>query len=225
MLHQQTKTHLPFEDQHHLVVEYPDYFFPVLNKKVKVKDLGQKIAAINSFFYEYLKKYHVPCAFIKNHKNNSLLYLNFQQLPFSIKILNAADKRTAKIFSINEGTNLEFPVFEYHYGNSKDSLVSQSHLIAFEICSNEELKLINRICSKLIAVLNAFFERRGESVNEVTCSFGRSEEKIYLVDDFSPLSLKIFTNGKGNNWSNPYSLKTSSEMRRYTDFLYNITNS
>jgi phosphoribosylaminoimidazole-succinocarboxamide synthase len=225
MLHQQTKTHLPFEDNHHLIVEYPDYFFPVQNKKVKVKDLGQKFAAINSFFYEYLKKYHIPCAYVKSNKNNSLLYLNVQQLPFSVKILNAADKRTAKIFSINEGTKLELPVFEYHYGDSKDSIVSESHLISFEICTNEELKLINRICSKLNAVMNAFFERRGETVSEVTCSFGKCENKIYLVDDFSPLSLKVFTNGKSNNLANPYSLKTSSEMRKYTDFLYNITNS
>jgi phosphoribosylaminoimidazole-succinocarboxamide synthase len=225
MIQQQTKTKLPFDDQNYLMVEYPDYFFPVKNKKVKVKDLGQKFTSINSFFFEYLKEYHIPCAFIKNHQKNSLVYLKFDQLSFSVKILNASDKRTAKIFSIKEGDQLALPLFEYHYGNSRESLVSESHLTAFDLCTNEDLKLINRICSKVNAVLKAFFERRGETVAEVTCSFGKCENKIYLVDDFSPLSLKIFPNGNAEKWTNPYILNTSKEMRTYTDFLFNITSS
>ena len=223
MIQQQTLGNLPFDDQNYTVFEFPDYFFPQQNKKVKVKELGQKFAAINSFFYDYLKEFHIPCAYIKNHGTNSLVYLKFKQLNFAIKILNTSDKRTAKIFSIKEGSGLNLPLFEYHYGNSKDSLVSESHLIAFDICTNEDLKLINRICSKINAVLKAFFERRGETVAEITCSFGKYENKLFLVDDFSPLSLKVFPNGNAGKWSNPYSLKTSSEMRKYTDFLFNIT--
>ena len=225
MIHHDIKINLPFDDQNYLMVEYPDYFYPVQNKKAKVKDLGKKFASINSFFYDYLKEYHIPCAYIKNHNERSLVYIHFEQLAFSIKILNTADKRTAKLFSIKEGSHLELPIFEYHYGNSKGSLVSESHLIAFDICTYEDLKLINRICSKVNAVLKAFFERRGEIVAEVTCSFGKSENKIYLIDDFSPLSLKIFPNGNAEKWTNPYLLKTSGNMRKYTNFLFNITNS
>jgi len=225
MIPQDLKTNLPFDEQNYLMVEYPDYFFPSQNKKVKVKELGQKFAAINSFFYDYLKEYHIPCAYIKNHRKNSLVYLKFDQLPFTIKILNASDKRTAKIFSIKEGETLELPVFEYHYGNSKDSLVSESHLIAFDLCTNEDLKLINRICSKVNVVLKAFFERRNEIVAELTCSFGKYEGKLFLVDDFSPLSLKVFPNGNVEKWADPYKLNTSSEMRRYANFLFDITNS
>lgn len=225
MIQQQFKNNLPFDDQNYLMVEYPDYFFPQQNKKVKVKDLGKKFAAISSFFFDYLKEFHIPCAYVKNHSQNSLVYLKFNQLAFSIKILNTADKRTSKIFSIKEGENLGLPIIEYHYGNYRDSLVSESHLIAFDICTYEDLKIINRICSKVNAVLKAFFERRGEIVAEVTCGFGKYDNKIFLVDDFSPLSLRIFPNGNADKWTNPYSLTTSSEMRRYTDFLFNITNS
>jgi phosphoribosylaminoimidazole-succinocarboxamide synthase len=224
MINNHIKINLPFDDKNYLMVEYPDYFYPEKNKKAKVKDLGKKFAAINSFFYDYLKEYHIPCAYIKNQNERSLVYMNFEQLYFSIKILNTADKRTAKLFSIKEGSNLELPIFEYHYGNSKGSLVSESHLIAFDVCTYEDLKLINRICSKVNAVLKAFFDRRGEIVAEVTCSFGKSKNKIYLIDDFSPLSLKIFPNGNVDKWTNPYLLKTSGNMRKYTDFLFNITS-
>ena len=224
MLTLQVKNNLPFDDQNYLMVEYPDYFFAAKDKKVNVKHLGQKFVLINSFFYDYLKEYHIPCAYLKDHKKNSLVYLKFRQLPFSIKILNASDKRTAKIFSIREGLPLELPIFEYHFGFSKDSLVSESHLIAFDLCTIEDLKIINRICSKINAVMKAFFERRHETVAEFTCSFGKHDGKIYLIDDFSPFSLKVFPNGNSNGWVNPYSLKTSSEMRKYTDFLLNLTS-
>ena len=224
MIAEQLKNNLPFDDQNYLMVEYPDYFFPSRNKKVTVKNLGKKFASLNSFFYDYVKEYKVPCAFLKDHKTNALLYLKFHQLPFSIKILNSSDKRIAKIFSIKESVPLDLPIFEYHFGISKDSLVSESHLIAFDLCTVEDLKVINRICSKVNAVLKAFFERRHDTIAEFTCSFGKYEDKIYLVDDFSPLSLKVFTTGNTNGWVNPYSLNTSAEMRKYTDFLLNLTN-
>ena len=223
MIQEHIKGNMPFDDQNYITIEYPDHFFPQQNKKVKVKDLGKKFTAINAFFYDYLKEFHIPCAYLKNHDQKSLVYIKFKQLDFTIKILNTSDKRTAKLFSVKEGSNLNLPLYEYHYGNSKDSLVSESHLIAFDICTNEDLKLINRICSKINAVLKAFFERRGETVAEVTCSFGKYDNKIFLVDDFSPLSLKVFPNGNANKWTDPYMLKTSSEMRKYTDFLFNIT--
>ncbi len=225
MIFEQFKTTLPFDDQNYLVVEYPDFFYPAKDRKAKVKDLGKKFAAINAFFYDYLKKYHIPCAYVKQTNDNSLVYIKFKELPFSVKILNSVDKRTAKLFAKKEGENLELPVFEYHYGTSKDSIICESHLIAFDLCTNEDLKIINRICSKVNAVLKAFFERRNETVAEVICNFGKYEDKIYLIDDFSPMSLKIFpNNGDDKKWVNPYKLNTSAEMKKYTDYLYNITN-
>lgn len=227
MINEHFFKNLAFDSQNYQLVEYPDFFSVNSNKKVTVKDLGQKFAAINSFFYDYLKEFHIPCAYIKKHQKNSLMFVKFQQLPFVIKILNSADKRTAKLFSIKEASMLNLPVFEYHVGNSKNSIVSESHLISFDLCKNEDLKIINRICSKVNAVLKSFFERRHETIGEFTCSFGKFESKIYLVDDFTPLSLKIFSNEENskNNLGNPYSLNTSSEMRKYTDHLHNITSS
>jgi phosphoribosylaminoimidazole-succinocarboxamide synthase len=227
MISQQFIKNLPFDNQNYQLVEYPDFFSPSPDKKVKVKDLGKKFATISSFFYDYLREFHIPCAYLKKYEKNSLMFVKFQQLPFVVKILNSADKRTSKLFSIKEGSQLNLPVFEFHVGNTKNSFVSESHLISFDFCTNENLKIINRMCSKVNAVLKSFFERRNETIGEVTCSFGKFESKIYLIDDFTPISLKIFTNEKisTNNWVDPYNLNTSSKMRKYTDHLYNITNS
>lgn len=219
------KKELPFDDQNYQLLEYPDYLTNGSAKKVKVKDLGTKFASINSFFMDYLKEFHIPAAFVKAQDNNSLKFIKHERLPFTVKILNLIDKRTAKIFSKKEGHSLKLPIFEYHYGKGKDSLVSESHLVTFDLCSIEDLKFINRICSKVNAVLKSFFERRGEILAEVDCSFGKSENKIYLVDDFTPRSLKIISLNGNNKSISPYKFDTPATVRKYTDHLFNLMSS
>lgn len=224
MITQQHKRTLPFDDQNYQLIEYEDFFFNEQNKKIRVKDLGQKFASINSFFYEYLKEFHIPCAFIKKLGKKSLLFIKFSELPFVVKILNQSDKRTAKIFSIKQGTILNLPVFEYHYGNAKDSVVSEGHLISFNLCSYDDLRVINRICTKINAVIKSFFERREEFIGEISCSFGKFEDKIYLIDDFTPLSLKIFNLNSNGKLPDPYKLDTMNLMKKYTDHLFKFTS-
>jgi len=138
--------------------------------------------------------------------------------------LNYVDKHTAKIFSRKENEILDLPVYEYHYGFGNNNLISESHLISFNLINFEQLKIINRICSKVNAVLRSYFERRGEFLGELTCSFGEHGKKIYLVNDFTPKSLKILNLNKNNNSIDPYKLDTSSKIRKYTDFILNLIN-
>lgn len=215
---------MSFDSQNYQVIEYEDYFFTEKNKKVRVKDLGQKFAAINSFFYDYLKEFNIPCAYIKKTDQNSLLFVKYSALSFTVKILNSADKRISKIFSVKQGENLSLPVIEYHFGNSRDSVISESHLISFNLCSYDDLKLINRLCSKINAVVRSFFERREETIAEISCNFGKYEDKIYLIDNFTPLSLKIFRLNEDGKLPDPYKLETAGQMNKYTDHLYNFTN-
>jgi len=148
--------------------------------------------------------------------------IKHKRFPFAVKILNVADKRTAKIFNIKESEVLNLPVFEIHTGNGKDTLISESHLIAFDLCTVEQMKLINRICSKVNAVLKSFFERRGYILAEANCHFGKYDEKIFLVDDFTPKSLKIIPLNKSEKSIDPYKFSTSAEIKHYTNHLFNI---
>ena len=218
------KKDLPLDDQNYTLLKYPDYLVADNNRKIKVKDLGSKFASINAFFLDYLKEYHIPISFLKTQNNSALKFLKHDRYPFFIKILNIIDKRTAKVFSRKEGELLNLPVFEIHYPNGRDSLVTESHLITFDICTNEDLRLINRICSKVNAVLKFFFERRSALLSEVICCFGKSEDKVYLVDDFTPASIKIIPQNTDGKWVDPYSLNTSADIRKYTDFLLNMTS-
>ena len=224
MVTEHHKKNLPFDEQGYQLIEYEDFFYTQKNKKVTLKELGKKICLINSYFFEYLKGYNIPCAFVKKTGKKNLLFLKYTEFPFKVRILNAADKRIAKIFSIKTGTALELPVLEYHYGDSKDSIITESHLISFNLCSYDDLKQMNRLCSKINAIIKSFFERRNEFLVELTCGFGKFEGKIFLIDDFSPLSIKIIKNEPDGKLPDPYKIETPAQMKKYSDHLLHLTN-
>lgn len=219
-----SKKDSPIDNQDFLILEYQDSFEINGSKSVKSKNLGEKFASINSFFFDYLKEYHIPSAYVKNQKKNALKFVKYNRFPFVVKVLNITDKRTAKIFGKKENEALTLPVFEYHYSNGRDNLISESHLISFDLCTIDELKIINRLCSKINAVLKSFFERRNTVLAEFFCSFGKADDKIYLVDDFTPQSIKIILSDsvKDKKWIDPYKLNTSADAKKYTDYLYNV---
>ena len=215
---------IPFDGGNYQLIEYQDNYFIADKKKVKVKDLGKKVALTNAFFFDYLKEYHIPTAFLRIDGEIGLKFSTTKEFPFRIKILNSADKRNSKIFGMKEGAELNLPVFEFHYGCGKESVISESHLIAFDLCNPEDMKMITRICSKINAVLKSFFERRNEILAEVCCHFGKHEDKVFLIGDFSPASLKIFPKDESVKWTNPYKLSKASEVKKYTEHLFNIAS-
>jgi phosphoribosylaminoimidazole-succinocarboxamide synthase len=205
------------------LIEYNDFFFTPKNVKVAAKKYGEKSALLNSNFLEYLKGYNIPIAFVKKADKGSLQFLKYLEFTFRVKILNSADVRIAKIFSIKPGSPLELPIQEYHYGDSKDSVITESHIISFNLCNYDDLKIINRLCSKINAIVKSFFERRNVSLVELTCTFGKFDGKIYLSGDFSPLSIKIVSI-KPDEKLDPFKIETFAQMKKYTDYLIKLTN-
>ncbi|MDH3267755.1 MAG: hypothetical protein OEM46_02755 [Ignavibacteria bacterium] len=218
------KSNLTGSQQDFRLAEYYDYFITQKNNKVTTKNLGEKTALLNKYFFEYIKEYNIPCAYIKKEDKRKLQFLKFDEFPFRIKIINSADARTAKIFSIKAGSLLQLPILEYHYGDLKDSVITESHIISFNLCLYDELKIINRLCSKINAIVKSFFERRGLLLLELTCMFGKFESKIFLIDDFSPLSIKISSGKTEEKLPDPYKIETAAQMKKYSDFLLKLTN-
>lgn len=224
MIAKQNKKYLPFDERGYQVVEYNDYFYTQKNKKTISRGLAEKIASINSYFFEYLKGYNIPCAFVRTTDKKSLLFLKYTEFPFRIRMLNSADKRTAKIFSIKNGAQLELPIFEYYYGDSDNPLITESHLISFNICNFDDLKMINRLCSKINAIVKSFFERRNEYLVELTCVFGKFEGKIYLIDGFTPFNMIVTQIDKDGKLAEPPKTDTPAQVKKYAEHLFQLTN-
>lgn len=224
MLKGNSKENISKSEQSNELIEYKDFFTAQKNKSLRVKNFGEKSAFLNSFFFDYLKGYNIPIAYLKKSGKRNLEFLKFVPYQFRIKILNNADTRTAKIFSIKPGAPLELPIHEFHFGDSKDSIISESHIISFNFCNYDELKMVNRFCSKINAIVKSFFERRNVSLVELTCIFGKFEGKIYLVGDFSPMSIKILDDRQNEKLTDLSKIETSAQMKKYTDYLLKLTS-
>lgn len=210
-------------DEKYIQVEYTDSVL-LDKKKIKVKDIGIKTCELSHFFFEYATGFQIPTAYVKKDDNTILKFVNYKPFQFSVKILNRADKRIAKIFGLKEHSELKLPLFEFHYGEGKDTLISESYLMSFDLCNQEDMKIILRISSKLNAVLRSFFERRNEILSQLSCTFGKFEEKICLTGDFSPFGLKVYPKEENKKWTDPEKMTTPAEIKKYTDFLYNIVS-
>lgn len=212
----------PLDDKY-IQIEFLDTI--IIDKtKFKIKDIGIKTTELCTYFFEYLTGYQVPTAYVKRDSNNIIKYVDYTEFKFVVKILNLSDKRLSKIFGIKENAELKLPVYEFRYGNLKDNVINESHLITFDLCSSEDMKIILRISSKINAVLKSFFERRDETLTELDLTFGKFQDKIYLCGDLTPFGIKVFPNQENSKWTDPYKMKTSSEIKKYTDFLHNIVS-
>jgi len=204
------------------IIEYHDYFINQKNKKVTSKNLGEKTAELCSYFFEYVAGYNIASSYIKRDGKKCIAFSTVEEFPFIIKIINTADTRTSKIFSVKNGSLLQLPIIEYHYGSARETVIGESHIISFDLCTYEELKFINRVCSKLNAIIKSFFERRNVSLLELTCRFGKFDGKVLLIDDFSPQSIKIASNNTDDKLPDPYKIETAAQMNKYSDFLLKL---
>jgi phosphoribosylaminoimidazole-succinocarboxamide synthase len=205
-------------------IEYRDHFITPKNSKVSAKGFGEKTASLNAFFLDYLKGYNIPVAYQKRSDKNHLHFVNFAEIPLKVKILNNADARTSKIFPIKYLSQLELPIIEFHFGDSKDTLISESHIVSFNLSSYDDIKFISRLCSKINAIIKSFFDRRNVTLVELTSIFGKFDGKIFLVGDFSPASIKIIDNNKNGNLPDLYKIETPAQMKKYADFLVKLTS-
>src|SRR5690606_30144635 len=80
------KNDLPFDSANYQIVEFLDFFQINTQKRAKVKDLGEKVTALHSYFFDYLKEYHIPVAFSNREDKTSIKYIKYENLAFNVKI-------------------------------------------------------------------------------------------------------------------------------------------
>ncbi len=209
-----------FEEDNIICQIYTDHI--QLNKnEVSINGLGEKLKIINAFFLDYLNAYNVPTGY-KSLSDEGIIFQKHNRYPFCIKIQNNVDRNNAKIFGLKEGNPLQTSIMEILYNSVHN--ITDSHILAFDICPFEDIKIIRRICSKVNVVLKSFFERRNLALSEVCCYFGNDENKIFLVDDFTPLSIKLKPVSNGL-FKDPYKNKSAQDISAYTEFFLNLIKS
>jgi len=89
---------------------------------------------------------------------------------------------------------MEYPVLEYYLKNDElhDPMINEYHAYAFGYATPDETKAINRIASKVNAILKSFFDRRNLVLVDFKLEFGKRGGEIFLADEISPDTCRIW---------------------------------
>ncbi|MBL7033035.1 MAG: phosphoribosylaminoimidazolesuccinocarboxamide synthase [Candidatus Delongbacteria bacterium] len=162
-------------------------------RKTKFKGKGNINCEFSAFMFEYLENYHIPTHFQKKFKKNSMIVKRVEMIPIEVAVRNFAAGAMLRRYNLEDGQKLEYPVIEHLLKDDSlsDPLVNDYHCFAFGLATPDEMRAINRLASKVNAILRSFFQRRGLVLIDLKMEFGKRESQIMLADEISPDVMRI----------------------------------
>ena len=139
---------------------------------------------------EYVEGFHIPTYFIGKISPTEMAVKKSELIPLAVRVYNRGDSVLSERFGLKNGKDLDFPVIEHFYqsNGSAPAWVNEFHVSAFGIATPEELRQINRISSKVNAVLRGLCDRRHLGLADLKLEFGRYKGQVILSEELSPLT-------------------------------------
>jgi len=170
------------------------------NGSVETKTSGSKRTIgmikndLSSYLFEYLAGFHIPTHFIRRESDDEMMVRRLEFLPLLVSVYNHGVGELAHRMKISQGTPLEFPIIEHHRKNDHDGgeWLNEYHMYALGIATPEEFRSINRLASKVNAVLRSLCDRRKLILLGLQLEFGRSQEQLYVGGVLSPSTCFIW---------------------------------
>jgi phosphoribosylaminoimidazole-succinocarboxamide synthase len=182
------------DDSDQLIQEFKDdsVVFEGNNSEM-IKGKGIINKDISAYIFGYLEGFHIPTHFIKDVGGREMLVKRLEMIPAEIVMHNIAAGSLCERYGIEEGKELNFPIIEFYLKNNErnDPMINQTHLIAFQLATQDEVRIIERLTSKINAVLKSFFLRRNLNLVDFKLEFGRYKNKILLGDETSLDTIRL----------------------------------
>ena len=175
------------------ILEFSDQILAGKKKKT-VKKKGISNNQVSARLFLYLKSFRVLNHFLKTLSDKEMLVKRLDMFPFRIEVRNIAIGDFAKRYGFEKNSPLTPPLFEFFpkATDLKEVAMNESHVSAHGLASQEELRRMKAISTRINAVLVPFFVRRKMRLVEYSLEFGKAEEKIVLGDDISPETMVLW---------------------------------
>lgn len=189
------KTLFKTDDENYLVVEFRDdasAFDGV--KKAKLARKGTVNNQFNAFIMQHLEKAGVPTHFEKLLTDTESVVKHLQMIPVECVIRNIATGSLCKRLGIEDGIDLDPPIFEYFLKNDElhDPLINESHILTFGWAKEEDLVAMKALTFKVNQALRPLFLDAGMILVDFKLEFGRFNNQIILGDEFTPDGCRIW---------------------------------
>ncbi len=190
-------------------------------KKVfKIKDRPKIAAELQAFIFAYLETYQIPTHFFSQN-GSELLIKRLNVIPVEVTVRNSASQSFTKRFKhFKSRQQLDFPIFEYLLKDETgEHFVNDTHLYALQLVTPDEFRTMNRLASKIDAVMKSFLERRGFTLIDITMMFGKYKGVIMLGDEISPENITAIDNSTGEEIS-VVTARDSREASKHYQLVY-----
>lgn len=176
------------EDSDQLVMEFKDDALVFERSKPEMlKGKGTINKDISAFIFKYLEGFHILTHFIKDLGGREMLIKRLEMIPVEVVMHNVAAGSLCEQYDIENGTELSSPIMELFLKkeDKKNPMVNQTHIVAFQLATQDDIRMMERMTSKINAVLKSFFLRRDLQLVDFKLEFGRYKNKILLGDEIS----------------------------------------
>jgi phosphoribosylaminoimidazole-succinocarboxamide synthase len=111
-----------------------------------------------------------------------------QIVPLEVIVRNVAAGSFSKRFGVEEGTVLKNPTLEFCLKDDAlgDPMINDYQILALDIATAEELKIMSDMTFKINELLSAHFLKIGVKLIDFKIELGRVDGKIILADEISP---------------------------------------
>ena len=157
-------------------------------KKGQISGKGIVNNVMSNHMFRLLEKAGVPTHYVEEINDRETYVKKVSIVPLEVIIRNVAAGSMAKRYGVAEGTVLKCPVLEFSYKNDDlgDPMITDSHIFALGIATEEEVSKIKELALKVNEFMVKYFADLGIKLIDFKLEFGKFHDEIILADEISP---------------------------------------
>jgi len=154
---------------------------------------------ISSKVFELLKSEGIPTHFEQLLSDREMLVKKVEIISLEVIVRNVAAGSLCRLLGLEEGTSLRYPTLEFCYKEDRlnDPMLNESHILALDLATKEELDIIKDLTFKINDLMTRFFKSLNITLVDFKLEFGRYKDDIILADEISPDTCRLWEIGTG----------------------------
>jgi phosphoribosylaminoimidazole-succinocarboxamide synthase len=196
-------------------------------KKDVLKNKGNYNAEVSAFFFETLEKNGIKTHFIKMLDPRRMVVRQLDMIPLEVIVRNLAAGSIVRNLPFKEGTKLDPPVIviDYKDDSRHDPMLNDDLIVALNIATPQELKKMKKIALGINKHMTAILAAQGITLVDFKIEFGRQEKTIYLGDEISMDSMRLWDKKTGDSLDKDvYRFNKGDVMKTYNSVAKRITH-
>ena len=177
------------DDERYYIVSYKDDA-TAFNGEKKGTIVGKGVVnnRMSNIMCRMLEQNGIETHLVEELNDRETVVKAVEIVPLEIIVRNVAAGSFSKRFGVEEGTVLKNPTLEFCLKDDAlgDPMINDYQILALDIATEEELKVMSEMTFKINELLKAYFLKIGVKLIDFKIELGRVDGKIILADEISP---------------------------------------